>query len=97
MKALNPMNKIKGKINSMEMVMHQMMPKIKFMPPSSLKIKSYLKVKSKLKTVLKIKSKLKTVLKIKSKLKTVLKMCKMILKCPSRNFWSVVPPRWLPS
>ena len=80
-KALNLMSNIKGKINPVEMVMHQMMPKIKFMPP----------------TLLKIKSKLKTVLKIKSKLKMMLKMSKMILKCPSRNFWSAVLLRWLPS
>ena len=82
-KTLNQVNKIKGKINHVEMVVHQMMPKIKFMPLSSLKIKSKLKSKSKLKTMLKIKSKLKTVLKL-------------ILKCPSRNFWSVVPLRWPP-
>ena len=33
------MNKIKGKINLVEMAMHQMMPKIKFIPSSLLKIK----------------------------------------------------------
>ena len=100
MNALNLMNKIKGKINPMEVVMCQMMPKIKFMPPSPLKVKSKLKTvlnMCKIKSQLKIKRKLKTVLTIKSKLKTVVKMCKMILKCPLRNFWSVVPLRWLPS
>jgi hypothetical protein len=47
-KALNQVNKIKGKINPMMMVVHQMMPKIKFKTPSKLKIKS------KFKTVLKV-------------------------------------------
>jgi hypothetical protein len=43
MKALNLVNKIKGKINLMMMVIHQMMPKIKFMTLSKLKRKSKLK------------------------------------------------------
>ena len=94
MKVLNPMNKIKGKINLVEMVMHRMMPKIKFMPPSLLMIKSKLKVKSKLKTVLKIKSKLK----IKNKIKTTLRMIKLpLLNSLLRRNWSVMPLRLHPS
>ena len=33
-KALNQMNKIKGKINLKMVVIHQMMPKVKFFPSS---------------------------------------------------------------
>ena len=47
-KALNLMNKTKGKINLKMVVNHQMMPKVKFFPSSKFKIKN------KLKTALKI-------------------------------------------
>ena len=42
-KALNKMNKIKGKINLKMVVSHQVMPKVKFSPPSKFKIKNKLK------------------------------------------------------
>ena len=42
-KALNLMNKIKGKINLKMVVIHQMMPKVKFSPSSKFKIKDKLK------------------------------------------------------
>ena len=54
LKALNQMNKIKGKINLKMVVIHQVMPKVKFLPPSKFKIKSKLKIKNKLKTTLKM-------------------------------------------
>ena len=41
-KALNQMNKIKGKINLKMVVIHQMMPKVKFSPSSKFKIKNKL-------------------------------------------------------
>ncbi|SPT21075.1 unnamed protein product [Triticum aestivum] len=57
-KALNLMNKTKGKINLKMVVNHQMMPKVKFSPSSKFKIKSKLKIKNKLKTALKMIKKL---------------------------------------
>ena len=42
-KALNQLNKIKGKINLKMVVNHQVMPKVKFLPPSKFKIKNKLK------------------------------------------------------
>ena len=48
------MNKIKGKINPKMVVNHQVMRKVKFLPPSKFKIKSKLKIKNKLKTTLKM-------------------------------------------
>ena len=42
-KALNHVNKIKGKINLKMVANHQVMPKVKFFPPSKFKIKSKLK------------------------------------------------------
>ena len=53
-KALNLMNKIKGKINLKMVLNHQVMPKVKFFLPSKFKIKSKLKTKNKLKTTLKM-------------------------------------------
>ena len=53
-KALNQMNKIKGKINLKMAVSHQVMPKVDFSLPSKFKIKSKLKIKNKLKTALKM-------------------------------------------
>ena len=53
-KALNLMNKIKGKINLKMVAIHQMMPKVKFSPSSKFKIMSKLKIKNKLKTALKM-------------------------------------------
>ena len=48
-KALNLMNKTKGKINLKMVVNLQVMPKVKFSLPSKFKIKSKLKIKNKLK------------------------------------------------
>ena len=53
-KALNHVNKIKGKINLKMVVSHQVMPKVKFFLSSKFKIKSKLKIKNKLKTALKM-------------------------------------------
>ena len=53
-KALNLVNKTKGKINPKMVVNHQMMPKVKFSPSSKFKIMSKLKVKNKLMTTLKM-------------------------------------------
>ena len=53
-KALNIMNKTKGKINLKPVLNHQVMHKVKFSPPSKFKIKSKLKIKNKLKTALKM-------------------------------------------
>ena len=53
-KALNQVNKIKGKSNLKMVVSHQVMPKVEFSLPSKFKIKSKLKIKNKLKTVLKM-------------------------------------------
>ena len=39
-KALNQMNKIKGKINLKMVMIHQVMPKVKFSAPSKFKIKN---------------------------------------------------------
>ena len=41
-KALNQMNKIKGKINLKMVLNHQVMPKVKFSPPSKFKNKNKL-------------------------------------------------------
>ena len=46
------MNKIKGKINLKMVVIHKLMPKVKFLLPGKFKIKSKLKIKNKLKTTL---------------------------------------------
>ena len=54
MKALNLVNKIKGKIDLEMVVIHQVMPKIEFSLPIKFKIKSKLKIKNKLKTALKM-------------------------------------------
>ena len=43
-KALNLVNKTKGKITLKMVVNHRMMPKVKFSPSSKLKIKSKLKI-----------------------------------------------------
>ena len=48
------MSKIKGKINLRMVVYHQVMPKVKFSPPSKFKIKSKLKIKNKLMMALKM-------------------------------------------
>ena len=53
-KALNLVNKTKGKINLKMVMIHQMMPKVKFSPSSKFKIMSKLKINNKLKTTLKI-------------------------------------------
>ena len=53
-KALNLMNKTKGKINLKMVVNLHMMPKVKFSPSSKFKIMSKLKIKNKLKTMLKM-------------------------------------------
>ena len=53
-KALNLVNKTKGKINLKMVVNLQMMPKVKFSPSSKFKIMSKLKIKNKLKTALKM-------------------------------------------
>ena len=53
-KALNLMNKTKGKIMIKTVETHQVMPKVKFSPPSKFKIKSFLENKNKLKTALKM-------------------------------------------
>ncbi|SPT16180.1 unnamed protein product [Triticum aestivum] len=53
-KALNLLNKTKGKSNLKMVLNHQVMPKVKFSPPSKFKIKSILKNKNKLKTMLKM-------------------------------------------
>ena len=53
-KTLNQVNKIKGKINLMMVVSHQVMPKVKFSLPSKFKIKIKLKIKNKLMTTLKM-------------------------------------------
>ena len=53
-KALNLMNKTKGKIYLKMVLNHQVMPKVKFSPPRKFKIKSKLKIKNKLKTMLKM-------------------------------------------
>ena len=53
-KALNIMNKTKGKIILKTVLNHQVMPKVKFSPPRKFKIKSILKIKNKLKTALKV-------------------------------------------
>ena len=42
-KSLNLMNKIKGKVNLKMVGIHQMMPKVKFLPSSKFKIKNKLK------------------------------------------------------
>ena len=49
-KALNIMNKTKGKVNLKMVLDHQVMPKVKFSPPSKFKFK----IKNKLKTALKM-------------------------------------------
>ena len=49
-KALNQVNKIKGKINLKMVVNHQVMPKVKFPLPSKIKIK----IKNKLMTTVKM-------------------------------------------
>ena len=51
-KALDLMNKTKGNINLKTVLNHQVMPKVKFSPPSKFKIKIKLKIKNKLKTTL---------------------------------------------
>ena len=53
-KALNPINKAKCKINHKMVVIHQVMHKAKFPLPSMFKIKSKLKIKIKLMTTLKM-------------------------------------------
>ena len=53
-KALNPMIKIKGKINLKIVLSHQVMPKVKFSLSSEFKTTSMLKIKNKLKTTLKM-------------------------------------------
>ena len=53
-KSLNQMNKIKGKMNLKMVVIHQVMPKVNFLPLSMFKIKSKHKIKKKLMTMLKI-------------------------------------------
>mgnify|MGYP005826370003 CR=1 FL=1 len=53
-KALNQVNKIKGKINLNMVVIHQVLPKVKLLPPSLFKIKSNLKIKNKLLPTLKM-------------------------------------------
>jgi hypothetical protein len=53
-KALNLMNKTKGKIMLKTVETHQVMPKVKFSPPSKFKIKSLLEIKIKVKTALKM-------------------------------------------
>ncbi|XBI55345.1 hypothetical protein VPH35_037188 [Triticum aestivum] len=45
-KALYLMNKTKGKINLKTVLNHQVMPKVKFSPPSKFKIKSKIKIKN---------------------------------------------------
>ena len=53
-KALNLVNKIKGKTNLKMVVSHQLMPKVEFSLPRKFKIKSFFEIKNKLKTTLKM-------------------------------------------
>ena len=54
MKALILNNMTKGKITLKTVLTHQVMPKVKFSPPSKFNIKRKLKIKKKLKTTLKM-------------------------------------------